>query len=75
MKSCLKYLLHFYHKSDFGSKFFSNPSFFDKLMGNRQVRIDIINGKDESFIRNRWHKELLEYREMRKKYLLYPDMR
>ncbi len=71
----LKYLLYFYHKSDLGSKFFSSPSFFDKLMGNSQVRIDIINGKDESFIRNRWHKELVEYREMRKKYLLYPDMR
>lgn len=44
-------------------------------MGNTQVRMDIIAGKNESQIRERWADELKEYRQMRKRYLLYPDFR
>ncbi|MCH5328675.1 MAG: DUF1343 domain-containing protein [Coprobacter sp.] len=71
----LKYLLDFYRTSGLGTDFFSSPSFFDKLMGDKQVRLDILNGKDESFIRSRWTKELAQYRKMRQAYLLYPDSR
>ena len=45
------------------------------LMGNTQVRMDIIAGKNESQIKGRWADELKEYRQMRKRYLLYPDFR
>ena len=71
----LKYILDFYRIADQGKSFFTRPRFFDMLMGNTQVRMDIIAGKNESQIRERWADELKEYRQMRKRYLLYPDFR
>lgn len=52
--------------------FFTRPSWFDLLMGTNKVRLGIIAGKDEATIRSEWQKELNQYKEMRKKYLLYP---
>lgn len=72
----LGYVLQFYQayrKAGQGDKFFSRPRFFDLLMGTNQVRLDILQGKDESGIRSAWQTELEKYRNMRKKYLLYPD--
>ncbi|MCP9612854.1 exo-beta-N-acetylmuramidase NamZ family protein [Coprobacter tertius] len=69
----LTYLLRFYRLSGEKEKFFSSPSFFDKLMGNRRVRQDILSGKSENEIKDRWASELQEYKKMRKKYLMYPD--
>lgn len=71
----LKYILDFYKIADRGKSFFTRPRFFDMLMGNTQVRMDIIAGKSESQIKERWADELKEYRQMRKRYLLYPDFR
>lgn len=71
----LKYILDFYRIADQGKSFFTRPRFFDMLMGNTQVRMDIIAGKNESQIKGRWADELKEYRQMRKRYLLYPDFR
>ncbi len=71
----LHYLMRFFRLSGGTSQFFSSPSFFDKLMGTKQVRWDMLAGKDETYIRKRWQKKLTEYRALRSKYLLYDDTR
>ncbi len=71
----LKYLLRFFRRSGKGADFFSSPSFFDKLMGSSRVRREIIEGKSEADIRASWQKDLAAYKELRNKYLLYPDDR
>ncbi len=72
-KFTLKYLLDFYNKADFKDTFFARPEFFDKLAGTDELRKQIIAGKTEQEIRESWADELSEYKEMRKKYLLYTD--
>lgn len=72
-KFTLKYVLDFYHKMPDKSKFFSRPEFFDKLAGTDELRKQIIAGKTEADIKASWQPELTAYKQMRKKYLLYPD--
>lgn len=72
-KFTLKYLIDFYNKSDFKDTFFSRAEFFDKLAGTDELRKQIIAGATEDEIRASWAADLNEYKEMRKKYLLYPD--
>lgn len=69
----LKYVLDFYNKMPDKSKFFSRAEFFDKLAGTDELRKQIIAGKNEDEIKASWRQELTEYKEMRKKYLLYKD--
>jgi uncharacterized protein YbbC (DUF1343 family) len=69
----LKYLLKMYALTPDKDKFFSSPSFFDKLAGTDELRQEIIAGKTESEIRTGWQPALKEYKAMRKKYLLYKD--
>lgn len=45
--------------------------FFEKLAGTEQLRKDIIAGKDEREIRQGWEKGLKEFKEVRRKYLIY----
>lgn len=61
-----------YRKAGKTEAFFTRPSWFDLLMGTNKVRLGIIAGKDEATIQSEWQKELNQYKEMRKKYLLYP---
>lgn len=71
----LKYIIEYYQayqKQGKAERFFTRPSWFDLLMGTKQVRLDLIHGKDETAIRSRWQKGLLHYKKMREKYLLYP---
>lgn len=68
----LKYLLDFYKKSGQKAAFFTNPRWFDQLIGNSSVRQAILKGADEAEIRKGWSKELDEYKKRREKYLLYP---
>jgi uncharacterized protein YbbC (DUF1343 family) len=51
---------------------FFNP-YFDKLAGNDKLRKDIINRKTEQEIRSGWENDLVRFRQIRKKYLLYPE--
>lgn len=67
----LHYFLRFYHKSGEGVSFFSRAHWFDLLMGTDSVRKAIIAGQSEATIRSTWKKELQDYKQMRKKYLLY----
>lgn len=68
----LKYILDFYHNMPEGVEFFTRPDFFDKLAGTDELRKQIIAGLTEEEIRASWNDDLQAYREMRKKYLLYP---
>ncbi len=69
----LRYVLDFYKKMPDKSKFFTRAEFFDKLAGTDELRKQIIAGKTEDEIKASWKQELTEYKEMRKKYLLYTD--
>jgi len=67
----LKYVIDYYKKSDNKAKFFSSPSFFDKLAGSDTTRKQIIAGMTETQIRASWKTDLDNYKTIRKKYLLY----
>lgn len=69
----LKYVLDFYNKMPDKSKFFARAEFFDKLAGTDELRKQILAGKTEAEIKASWKPELTAYKQMRKKYLLYPD--
>lgn len=70
----LKFVLYFYDKcGKNASFFFSRAKWFDLLAGTDQLRKQIIAGMDEEEIRETWKKDLDNYKEMRKKYLLYEE--
>lgn len=69
----LKYVLDMYNKMPDKSKFFTRADFFDKLAGTDELRKQILAGKTEQEIRKSWESELDQYKQMRKKYLLYQD--
>ncbi len=51
---------------------FFNP-FFEKLAGTAEFRQQIISGASEMDIRKIWEPDLVKYKVIRKKYLLYKD--
>ena len=67
----LRYFLNFYRLSGESAAFFSRARWFDLLMGTDSVRKAILKGESEEAIRNSWQKELQDYKEIRKKHLLY----
>ncbi len=67
----IKYLLDFYQKSTDKTKFFSSPSFFDKLAGSDSLRKQIGAGLSEKQIQETWKADLAKYKIIRQKYLLY----
>ena len=70
----LHFFLDFYNKA--GNEqafFFSRPQWFDLLAGTKELRYQIVRGLSEEEIRDSWKPELDKYKQMRKKYLLYPD--
>ena len=74
----LQYVIQFYNYFQNLTKhaekdFFTRPHWFDLLMGTNQVRLDILKNKTEEQIRSAWQKTLTQYKEIRKKYLLYED--
>lgn len=70
----LRFILEYYKKTGNNpSFFFSRPNWFDLLAGTKKLRTQIIQGLTEDEIRASWQEELNTYKEMRKKYLLYPD--
>lgn len=54
------------------STHFFNP-YFDKLAGTAQLKIDILDKKTEAEIRQSWEADLLRFRQIRSKYLIYPE--
>lgn len=70
----LRFFLSFYNKAGKDQAFFfSRPTWFDLLSGGKELRFQIIRGLTENEIRATWQPELKKYKEIRKKYLLYPD--
>lgn len=47
--------------------------FFNKLAGNSTLMQQIIANKSETEIRASWQKDIIAFKKIRKKYLLYPD--
>ena len=52
-------------------KFFND--FFEKLAGTASLKAQIINKTSEIEIRNSWKKGIIQFKKIRKKYLLYED--
>ena len=70
----LRFFLDFYEKAGKDQAFFfSRPQWFDLLAGTKELRYQIVRGLTEEDIRESWKPELDTYKQMRKKYLLYPD--
>lgn len=74
----LQYVIQFYNYFQNLTKhaekeFFTRPHWFDLLTGTNQVHLDILKNKTEEQIRSAWQKKLNQYKEIRKKYLLYED--
>lgn len=67
----LTYLMNAYKVFPDTETFFN--SYFDKLSGTGSLRKQISEGWDENSIRGSWQPGLDDFREIRKKYLLYPD--
>lgn len=66
----LKWLIKAYQTTSDKTKFFNN--FFTKLAGTKKLQQQIETGISESEIRKSWEKGLSDFKEMRKKYLIYP---
>lgn len=65
----LHYLLDMYKAFPDKENFFN--SFFERLAGNTTLCQQIKEGLTEDQIRATWQQDLMKYKEMRKKYLLY----
>ena len=71
----LQFVLDFYKRLGSDEKlFFTRANWFDLLAGNATLRQQIISGFSEAEIRKSWQPDLDQYKMMRRKYLLYPEM-
>ncbi len=73
----LSWLIELYNAYPFKDKFFDMTQSkqigsFDKLAGTEQLKQQIIAGISEAEIRKSWESGLSNYKNIRKKYLLYP---
>jgi len=66
------YKAHPYKEKFFDSKLSKEMGVIERLTGSALFRQQIIDGKPEKEIRDSWEPGLSNYKEMRKKYLLYP---
>lgn len=67
----LQWLLKAYKNSRYKELFFKDN--LEKLTGTAKLREQIENGWTEEEIRESWSKPLVTFKNIRKKYLLYPD--
>ncbi|HTO14224.1 MAG TPA: DUF1343 domain-containing protein [Edaphocola sp.] len=67
----LKWIIDAYNAFPDKAKFFN--SFFIKLAGTNKLQEQIIAGKSESEIRKSWEPDLSNFKEIRKKYLIYEE--
>lgn len=70
-KLSLSYLLNAFKLSKNKEKFFNN--FFIKLSGTKKLETQIRKGLSENEIKSTWKNELNQFKNIRKKYLLYKD--
>ena len=69
----LKYLQEMYRRAPQGQFFLPKNNFFEKLAGNGDLRQQIESGLREEEIRATWKEGIDRFKEVRKKYLIYPD--
>jgi uncharacterized protein YbbC (DUF1343 family) len=76
----VRYLLDAYRLFPEKDKFFllaksgkTEDHFFNKLAGNEELMAQIRAGKSEDEIRKSWEPDLVKFKAIRKKYLLYED--
>lgn len=69
----LELFIHFYHKFQNEADFLDRPEWFNLLAGTDEVLKLIREGADWPTVESSWQAGLNQYKEMRKKYLLYPD--
>ena len=72
-KFTLKYFLDFYNKYEDETEFLTRERWLNLLAGTDSMIKQIREGKSEAEILESWQPELEEFKQMRKKYLLYPD--
>ena len=65
----LNWLIKSYKDCTNKEKFFNN--FFDKLSGTDKLRLQIIAGESSERIKASWKDEILQFKEIRAKYLIY----
>ena len=68
----LDYFFDFFNRASDKSKFFLANNGIDRLAGTDQLRLQLLAGVSEAKIRESWQPALDSYKEIRKKYLLYP---
>jgi len=56
-----------------GSFFINKGANFNRLAGTEELKAQIISGDSEESIRGSWQPALKKFKDIRKKYLLYPD--
>jgi len=69
----LSYVIKFYKLFPDKDKFWKTNNFIDKLWGSDDLRKWLAAGWTEEQIRATWQDNLAQFKEMRKKYLLYAD--
>jgi len=67
----LTYVIDAYKNLKMGDSFFT--SFFEKLVGVDYIRQDIIAGKSTEEIKEKWFCDVVQFKQQRKPYLLYPE--
>jgi uncharacterized protein YbbC (DUF1343 family) len=67
----LSWIIEMYKSLNLNDQFFN--AYFDKLAGNSELRLQIMQGMDPILIRESWQKDLTKFKKTRNKYLLYPD--
>ena len=67
----LRFLFEAWEKDQKTPSFFHRPRWFDLLMGTPEVRRSILRGENEETIREKWQPDLDNYKQLRKKYLIY----
>ena len=72
-KFTLSYFIQFFNKFENPDSFWSSKRWIDLLSGDPNFYSQINEKRSESEIRQSWQSDLLKYKTMRKKYLLYPD--
>lgn len=69
----LSYVIKMYELTSDKAGYFGKNNFFDKLSGTTTLKQQLIEKKSAAEIKLTWQKDLLVYKAMRKKYLLYTD--
>ena len=73
MKIQLKWIMRAYKLFPDKENFFLKSAHFNSLAGNDVLMQQIKDGISESEIRKSWKPELINFKKIRKKYLLYKD--